>query len=174
MIKMENNNTNTIDEKDTNFIVVSIAISFTIIGIWLLAYYKLKDLSQSDRGTFGDMFGSVNALFSGLALAGIILTILLQRKELSLQRQELRDTREELKRSANAQEKSEKALNRQAENLKISAKLTALNTLVNYYSEQENIIKKSMPGRLDYGETAKKKLDYLSRIEAILERKENS
>jgi hypothetical protein len=41
------------------------------------------------------MFGSVNALFSGLALAGIILTILLQRKELKLQREELKDTRAE-------------------------------------------------------------------------------
>lgn len=43
------------------------------------------------------MFGSVNALFSGLALAGIIFTILLQRKELGYQRNELRLTREEFK-----------------------------------------------------------------------------
>ncbi len=43
------------------------------------------------------MFGSVNAIFSGLALAGIIFTILLQRKELILQRNELRETRKEFK-----------------------------------------------------------------------------
>jgi hypothetical protein len=42
------------------------------------------------------MFGVVNALFSGLAFAGIIYTILLQRKELELQRRELADTRREL------------------------------------------------------------------------------
>ena len=45
------------------------------------------------------MFGSINALFSGLAFAGIIYTILLQRKELELQREELKLTREEIKKS---------------------------------------------------------------------------
>jgi len=39
------------------------------------------------------MFGVVNALFSGLALAGVIFTIFLQSKELSLQRDELKQTR---------------------------------------------------------------------------------
>jgi hypothetical protein len=43
------------------------------------------------------MFGSVNALFSGFAFAGIIVTILLQSEELALQRKELGLTREELK-----------------------------------------------------------------------------
>lgn len=47
------------------------------------------------RGVFGDMFGSVNALFSGLALGGIIFTIFLQKKELKLQRNELKETRKE-------------------------------------------------------------------------------
>jgi hypothetical protein len=49
------------------------------------------------RGVFGDMFGVVNALFSGLAFAGLIYTILLQREELKAQREELVLTREELK-----------------------------------------------------------------------------
>src|SRR5690606_20853252 len=55
--------------------------------------YVLKD--KPNAGTIGDMFGSINALFSGLALAGIILTILLQRNELQLQREELKQTRKE-------------------------------------------------------------------------------
>ena len=46
-----------------------------------------------ERGTFGDMFGGVNSLFSGLAFTGIIFTILLQRKEFELQREELKATR---------------------------------------------------------------------------------
>jgi hypothetical protein len=102
-------------------IIVAIAALLFVIGLWLITYFTLK--GQNERGTFGDMFGSVNALFSGLAFAGIILTILLQSRELSLQRQELKDTREELKRSATAQERTEIAQNRQAENQKISAKL---------------------------------------------------
>jgi hypothetical protein len=43
------------------------------------------------------MFGAVNALFSGLAFAGLIYAILLQREELEFQRQELIETRAELK-----------------------------------------------------------------------------
>lgn len=35
------------------------------------------------RGQFGDKFGAANALFSGLAFAGIIITLLLQRRDLS-------------------------------------------------------------------------------------------
>ena len=56
----------------------------------------LKD-STFGIGEFGDMFGAVNALFSGLAFAGLIITLILQRQELELQREELEQTREELK-----------------------------------------------------------------------------
>ena len=59
-------------------------------------------------GPFGDSFGVISALFSGLAFAGMICTLIMQRDELSLQRQELKETREELKRTAEANEKSAK------------------------------------------------------------------
>ena len=48
------------------------------------------------RGTFGDQFGAVNALFSGLAFAGLIYTIILQRRDLALQRSDLALQRQEL------------------------------------------------------------------------------
>ncbi|MBK8476387.1 MAG: hypothetical protein IPL39_08700 [Opitutaceae bacterium] len=48
-------------------------------------------------GTFGDAFGALNTLFSGLAFAAIIYTVYLQREELSLQRKEMELTREELR-----------------------------------------------------------------------------
>ena len=66
-----------------------------VLGAWGLTWYLLKDMS--DRGTFGDMFGAVNALFSGLAFVGVVFAIILQSKELKLQRRELKFTREELK-----------------------------------------------------------------------------
>jgi hypothetical protein len=66
-----------------------------ILGLWYFNYCQLKDLKPDERGTFGDMFGSVNAIYSGLAFAGIIFTILLQRKELGYQREELKETRQE-------------------------------------------------------------------------------
>jgi hypothetical protein len=82
---------------------------------------------MATRGQFGDIFGGVNALFTGLAFAGVIYTILLQRQELGLQREELRLTRDELKRSADAQME-------QVSQLKETANLSALTALLNVYS----------------------------------------
>lgn len=62
-------------------------------GWWLIGF--LID-NPEDRGTFGDQFGFVNTLFSGLAFAGMIFTILLQKEELALQRKELEENREEM------------------------------------------------------------------------------
>jgi hypothetical protein len=70
------------------------------------------------RASFGDMLGAVNSLFSGLAFAGVIYAILLQRRELSLQRLELELTRQELARSAEAQAKSAGLLTRQVQIMK--------------------------------------------------------
>lgn len=107
-----------------------------VLIIWILSailiLYGLDD--WADRGTFGDLFGAVNALFAGLAFAGLIYTILLQKQDLTLQRKEIAQNRTELKKSANAQQKSEQALVEQVEQMKITAKLNALKTLIEYYN----------------------------------------
>lgn len=91
------------------------------------AVFFLFGPQMATRGQFGDIFGGVNALFTGLAFAGVIYTILLQRRELELQRDELRLTREELRRSAEAQTD-------QVAQLKEAANLSALTALLNVYS----------------------------------------
>ncbi|QDV40673.1 hypothetical protein Enr13x_05070 [Stieleria neptunia] len=53
-------------------------------------------LDKELLSTFGDSFNYSNTLFSALAFAGVILTVFMQSRELSLQRKELVDTREEL------------------------------------------------------------------------------
>ena len=65
-------------------------------------------IDENRLGVYGDFFGSINAFVSALAFAGLIFTIVLQRKDLQLQRLELQLTREELKRQAMAQENSVK------------------------------------------------------------------
>jgi hypothetical protein len=109
-----------------------------VVVIWMvsaiLILFFLDDWSQ--RGTFGDLFGAVNALFSGLAFAGLIYTIVLQKKDLEMQRSEIKMNRAELKKSAAAQQKSEKALSEQVEQMKVTARLNALNTIINYYNLQ--------------------------------------
>lgn len=114
-----------------------IIAGFLVLTIWLLSAFTLyfSFSNWQDRGTFGDMFGAVNALFSGLAFSGVIYTILLQRKELVLQRKELELTRQELRKSAEAQQKSEKSLSIQAKSMLASAKLNALTAVVKNYDQ---------------------------------------
>jgi hypothetical protein len=68
-----------------------------VLGIWFLGWWLINTVETVDanRGIFGDKFGFTNSIFSALALAGIIYSILLQQKELNLQRQELSATRDE-------------------------------------------------------------------------------
>ena len=64
-----------------------------IILLWIITPIVTFHYSPENYGTFGDLFGSINALFSGLAFLGVICAILLQRKELKDQRKELELTR---------------------------------------------------------------------------------
>ena len=61
--------------------LVLILLSLVIILLFTINGFILYDIPN--RGTFGDMFGGVNALFSGLAFVGIVYTFLLQRRDLN-------------------------------------------------------------------------------------------
>lgn len=65
-----------------------------IVALWALSGHLIKGMTNP--GEFGDMFGAVNALFTGLAFATLIYTAWMQREELALQREELAATRAEL------------------------------------------------------------------------------
>ena len=67
-------------------------------------------LDSDKRGTFGDQFGAVNALFSGLAFTGLIYTIILQRRDLKLQRTDLRQQRKEMEEQTAEFEKQNETL----------------------------------------------------------------
>jgi len=59
---------------------ILISISIIVIGLWLVAWGLIVNNIDdwATRGTFGDMFGAVNSLFSGLALIGVSYSIYLQ------------------------------------------------------------------------------------------------
>ena len=65
------------------------------IVLWAATIFIMPYLVGDDIGKYGDMFGSINALFSGLAFAALVVTLVLQREELTLQRKELELTRKE-------------------------------------------------------------------------------
>lgn len=96
----------------TNFIIIAF---ISVIVVWLLFWGGIDIFISdcTDRGTFGDKFGAVNALFSGLAFAGLIATLFYQKEELKLQREELQQTREELKGQREEFEEQNKTLKRQ-------------------------------------------------------------
>ncbi|MEM7165842.1 MAG: hypothetical protein AAF581_10280 [Planctomycetota bacterium] len=75
------------------WLVIGVLLLAGLLGLWLwLGWHVPKDMGG---GAWGDQFGAVNALFSGLALGGVVVAILLQSRELSLQRREITLAREE-------------------------------------------------------------------------------
>lgn len=87
-------------------VIFSSLVVITIIGV-IIVMSLAPDWAT--RGLVGDSFGLLNALYSGLAFAGLLYAILLQRQDLALQREELTLTRTELAKAAIAQESSAKA-----------------------------------------------------------------
>ena len=101
-----------------------------VIISWIFSWIFIDKFipALADRGTFGDKFGAINALFSGLAFAGVIYAILLQRKELSLQREELVLTRGEL-------EGQKKQLEAQNKTFREQALQNAFFQMLNFHNE---------------------------------------
>lgn len=89
------------------------------------------------RGTFGDQFGAVNALFSGLAFAGLIYTIIIQRRDLKLQRNDLKLQREELALTRKEMEDQTAEFEKQNETLKIQR---FENTFFNMLSQFQEVV----------------------------------
>lgn len=152
-----------------------------IFAVWLLSGVMLMLVFEpGERGVFGDMFGAVNSLFSGLALAGVIVAILLQRKELELQRKELELTRNELQASAIAARESSQALTKQAEISRTTAELQALKALVDAdsqiineaYEKWHNTseqFKRAGIGKPNVGKSTERREQCIKRIQEILD-----
>ena len=81
--------------ENKNYKKIAIIACISTLVLWALAFFLLF-WDTNCRGTFGDMFGAVNALCSGLAFSGLIVTLIMQHEELGLQRKELAQTNEEL------------------------------------------------------------------------------
>ena len=123
-------------DKKINYLRVFFVICLLIFGISIGYFFAVNLLTSNfeDRGTFGDMFGALNAIFSGFAFAGVIITIIMQMKELEL-------TRNELKKSAEAQDKSQQALNEQLQSMQVTTKLDTLNKYIEQSHKNDDAFK---------------------------------
>jgi ABC-type multidrug transport system fused ATPase/permease subunit len=89
-------------------LIFGLFASVPIVQLLFAVVIWLAIPDPQSRGLFGDMFGAVNALFSGLAFAGIVFTLFQQRKQNAI--------------SAAANERA--------------ARLSAMSVLVTAYSER--------------------------------------
>lgn len=71
------------DQPERKELKRAIGIAVVIFIVWALSGFLIwrKFHDSSERGQFGDMFGAINALFSGLAFGGVIYALWSQRKE---------------------------------------------------------------------------------------------
>lgn len=156
------------------FVPVFKRLLWIIIPAWLawfaIALGTTRNLPAA--GQLGDLFGGINALFSGIALAGVIAAVVLQteqlklqKEELILQRKELELTRAELEKTADANQKSAEALRQQIETQALAAKLSAIVSLLS-----------AVEGQQAYSGSAKEVLlsmkakRYRAQMEAVLKR----
>lgn len=83
-------------------------------SLWLIYYdSSSKESKWGEAGTFGDMFGALSCLFSGLAFAGLIVTIRQQSHDLNQQREEMKNTVAEAKAQTQLMEKQLKEQEKQ-------------------------------------------------------------
>jgi hypothetical protein len=80
-------------EPRLRWLIIGIGIVVALQVIWFLfVFFFVVPRDMPARGQFGDLFGGVNAFFTGLAFAGLVFTILLQRYDLRSQGKELRES----------------------------------------------------------------------------------
>lgn len=105
---MERNDT---EDKWSCYMMWAIGFVLLVMIVSFFVIYKCIDCWEQ-RGQFGDLFGVVNALFSGLAFAGLIITIRQQHLDLEYQSQSIAQTKQEL-------ENQTREFNEQNETLRI-------------------------------------------------------
>ena len=144
-----------------------VLILVTIVVLWAVsaALIAWTTPEWEVRGQIGDMFGAVNALFSGLALAGVVYAILLQREDLELQRRELQLNRDELRRSADAQTRAHEALTEQVHLQMVAARVTAIAAVIGHLTQSQGDNPWKVFARSAQGKTAEA---YLKELEELI------
>jgi hypothetical protein len=131
--------------KSLKYGLPSFVVILWSISIWAIPFFKGEPESV---GEFGEMFGSLDSLFAGLAFAGLIIAIAYQRLELQTQREELILQRKELHTSNIELEKQREQLESQSKTLiKQSFENSFFNILELHNSILQEIIYNSNKGR---------------------------
>lgn len=93
-------------------------LAVCVLYVVIMFFVPVKaPVNMESRGAFGDMFGAIGALFSGLAFAGLIVTMLQQREDLKNQKDEMKLQREEIELQRKDLEAQTEALRLQKEEI---------------------------------------------------------
>lgn len=70
-----------------------------VLLVWAASPWVVKRIvgENGEVGTFGDSFGALTSLFTGLAFVGLIITLRQQKEQIAMQREDLKLQREEMK-----------------------------------------------------------------------------
>lgn len=93
------------EERDRAAFITWGVVTLLIVAVCIvypIALMKAYNIKPENAGIFGDQFGALNALFSGIAFAALVATVFLQRNELRATRREMREQNETAKVSAKA------------------------------------------------------------------------
>src|SRR3712207_4319610 len=92
----DNGNRWTLSPPSPRWLYLGIGVVVALQVIWWLSLGLLVGWKAPTLGQYGDLFGGVSALFTGLAFAGLIYTILWQRYQVELTKEELEGSQEAL------------------------------------------------------------------------------
>ncbi len=130
--------------KTKTIFVVAVCIVIVICVSYFLLFYFIVPVNMEKRGQFGDMFGFIGALFSGLAFAGLIVTMLQQREDLQNQKDEIQLQRKDLEAQTAALQLQKEEIAQTNKELKEQNKTIMLqrfeNTFFNMLDMQQKIL----------------------------------
>jgi signal transduction histidine kinase len=152
--------------------IVLLVVLFLAV-VWFLLWNQAAQSVAPAAPDIGDVASAFNDIVSpilaALAFLGLVITALMQREELSLQRDELKESNQAFKRTAEAQEASGKALAAQVDTARIAAQLSASTTLLGYYSQELDLMRRNMyVGSISKDEVIKLVKNNKERVERLL------
>ena len=117
---------------------IIILVFCLVVIIWILFQIAMSFVfsNLNSRALFGDSFGALNTLFTGLAFAGVVISLIFQKNELELQRKELELTREEFAISEKSQQEIIDSSKTQSIIHAKTARLNALSAMLTYWNNQ--------------------------------------
>lgn len=153
-------------------IVLILFVSFIILSLYFMPVTWLPRVPPdviAARGQFGDMFGFITALFTGLGFAGIAVTLLAQWRTLTYQSRDFK--RREQEAISREQSREQERLEREQERLERTRQQTEAQ---HYLAEQIRLLKESTDAETSavHMQRSATSMDILTRMRETFDSKE--